>query len=487
MKHYLLSAISVALIVCESTAQTENSAFTLTGHGVATPFATDYQCLGINPANLDLTPRYQDKRFTLGLLELGASFYSEALTKPELRQNLLGEEIRDFTQEDQILYAAEFANSDNSGDLDVMTFGFSAQTNKLGSFAVRLGERMDYYSSLGPQASELLWLGYTAPYFEQLILENGDTIANSTNLDQATLDQVVKGITALENASNVSDLIKGTKFRFSWVREVNVGWGKRLLSGETWQLHGGVGVKFLIGQGILDVDASGASANVFSALSPVFGIEYDDIEEKSPSQLPESASPLSPVGFGVGFDLGTTLVWKDRYYFSAAVTDIGSMTWDGNVYELNDFKLTDSENSGLESVSFLEQVSQISGSDGLLDWKGTESRKTTLPMTGRFGFGAAFEKIRAGVDIVAPLNDEVGSIQRTSIAVGGEFTPVPWVHLSAGFMQGGNYDVKIPAGISFTIGKGTYECGVASRDLITFFTKNQPTVSLTTGFLRFRF
>jgi hypothetical protein len=105
----------------------------------------------------------------------------------------------------------------------------------------------------------------------------------------------------------------------------------------------------------------------------------------------------------------------------------------------------------------------------------------------RGGFGFMIPKLRAGIDVVAPLNDEVGSLDKASIAIGGEFAPIPWVRLSAGLIQGGNYDTKIPAGICFVAGKGTYELGIASRDMVTFFTDKQPTVSASIGFMRFRF
>ena len=94
-------------------AQTEGSSFTLTGMGVATPFATDYQCLGINPGNLDVEPRY-DQKIAMGMLEGGVSLYSAALTKEELRQNIFREDIKTLSQADQRYYATEFANSANA-------------------------------------------------------------------------------------------------------------------------------------------------------------------------------------------------------------------------------------------------------------------------------------------------------------------------------------------------------------------------------------
>jgi hypothetical protein len=59
--------------------------------------------------------------------------------------------------------------------------------------------------------------------------------------------------------------------------------------------------------------------------------------------------------------------------------------------------------------------------------------------------------------------------------------------LSAGLVTGGDYDTKIPVGVTFIAGNGTYEAGIASRDAVTFFADRKPTVSLSMGFLRFRF
>ncbi|MFY7971058.1 MAG: DUF5723 family protein [Flavobacteriales bacterium] len=485
---FLVGGAFSLLLVANAQAQSEASAFTLTGHGVATPFATDYQTLGINPANLDLPSKYEGKRFAIGSSEIGASLYSGILSKPQLRQNIFNGDIKNMTQEEQRQMAVEFANSNNSADIDVMSFGFSAQTDRWGSFAFSVRERVDYYSKLGPKVSELLWLGYNAPYFEQLILQNGDTIANSQTIDQATLDQVVQGITLLQNSESISELLQGTRIRMQWVREFNLGYGKRILSNDNWQLHIGVGGKLLVGQGLLDVTAQNGTAQAYSALSPVFQIDYSGLATNNPSALNENAGKLTPVGMGYGLDFGATFMFKDKFIVSAAVTDIGKMTWDGNVYSLNDVNLTEFNTSGIESVDFIDQIDQLNGTDGLLTWQGDAKLETKLPAMWRFGFGAYLgKKFKLGVDIVNSMNEEVGSLDKAIVSFGGEFSPLPWVHLSAGFMQGGNYDSKVPAGITFSTKSGSYECGIASRDVVTFFTEDAPTISASIGFMRFRF
>jgi hypothetical protein len=488
--HNYLCLLLVIFTAPHIQSQTEGSAFTLTGMGVATPFARDYQTLGINPGNLDITPDY-DRYGTIGMAEGGFSIYSQVFTKPELRQNVFSEEITDFSQSQQRDLAIEFSKGENAFDIDIMPFGLSIHTEKAGTFAFSTRERLDFYSKLGSQISEILWLGYNASYFDSLVVSTGlnqyDTIPNDPSIDPDKLN-IVQGFTNPENAQSLSELLDGTKFGFTWMREFNLGYGKRLFKSDNFEVHGGLGLKLLIGQGMLDIVGSGGQATAFSAMSPLFNIDYDEIADQNPSALKEDAPPLTPVGLGFGFDVGGVVIFKEKFILSTSVTDIGSVTWDGNVYKLKDIELLDAENSGLESANIIEQVEQLNGSDGILNWQGSESRTTKLPTTMRAGFGYDSKSFfKVGIDVVAPLSEDLANMQSVAIAVGGEIRPLPWIHLQAGFTQGGNYGTKIPVGVYFTLGKGTYEVGVASRDLITFFRDNDPTISVAFGFLRFRF
>jgi hypothetical protein len=104
--------------------------------------------------------------------------------------------------------------------------------------------------------------------------------------------------------------------------------------------------------------------------------------------------------------------------------------------------------------------------------------------------GLGFEelqKFRIGFDVIAPMNDNKANIQQAAINVGVEVSPWPWLHLQTGFSDGGNYGRRMPAGIYFTVGEGAYEMGVATRDLLTYFNDDNPTLSMALGFLRFRF
>lgn len=486
MKYSLSLTMLGLMAISVSFAQTESSAFTNTGRAVATPFATDYHCLGINPANLDLPSAFEGKSFTMGFMEIGASFYSEAFSKPEVRQNVFSEEIESLSQADQVALATEFANSVNSADIDIMTMGFAKQTQNFGSFGFSVRDRIDFYSKMGEQLSDIIWLGYSSPYFNQVVLNTGDTIANYQNMSQDSVDKIIQGLATFGNAKSIAELADGTDFKLSWLREFNFGWGKQFIDGEKLDLYGGVGFKLLVGQGMMTLQAENGKAEAFSALSPFFDIDYGTAV--SESSLPEGSSKFTKVGFGYGVDLGTTIIIKDKLILSAAVTDIGKVEWDGNVYALKDFDLTTFENEGLENIDFMEQITQLNGGDGILDWKGEKKISTKLASSLRLGAGLNLnERFKVGLDFIAPVSEGLGQYDKAVIAAGGQVSPVKWLQLQLGFMTGGNYDFKIPAGIVFSIANGTYEFGMASRDMITFFSDKQPTVSASMGFLRFRF
>lgn len=484
---FLFVAVFTLAVQCIAFSQSEFSSFNLTGHGQVTTWSTDYQCLGINPANLDIPSRHEGKRNAIGFGEFGISVFSGALSKDEVRKNLFQEDFQNLTLDEKLFYANQFSTNANSADIDVLAVGYSIQTNKLGSFGFAMRDRADFYSKLSPKLSELIWMGYNSPYFTEWLLSTGDTIPFNANISPDSLALIVKGINDL-NASSLSEILRGSTVRFSWVREFNLSYGKMLYSGEKLKLYGGVGVKYLLGTGYMQISTDGNKVESFSSLSPLFQIDYSQISQGNPSALPTDAGRFTPVGRGWGVDLGATLVFKEKLMVSASVNDIGSMTWNGNVYTLQDVNFQESISSGINNLDLWSQIDALNGNDGLVKWEGEEKLTVALPSVYRAGISYQFnEKFRAGVDVMNSLNNQVGSLEKAFISLGAEFRPLSWIILSAGYASGGNYQSKIPAGITFCVRGGGYEVGFASRDLITFFTQNQPTLSLAFGFMRFRF
>jgi hypothetical protein len=494
MKMLVKQPITFALVILSQIVfgQGEFSNFNITGHGLATTFATDYQCQGINPANTAVKYSDEDKRFAIGIGELAFSLHSGVLTKRELIQNIAQKGFQTISRDEQLRYAEQFSKQVNAFDFDATTIGISLNVGKVGSFAFSSRERVDMYSKLGKQVSDLIWLGRTASYFSDLIIEtangNYDTIVNSPNVNLDTL-QVMSGIVDSTVNSSLNKILSGTRIHTSWIREFNFSYSRPVIETDNWAVYAGLGAKYLIGQALLDINSQDGKTTANAAFCPLFNLEYDSLANSNPSAISPDASSFTPVGRGLAFDIGATFKWKDLLFASLAFTDIGSMNWNANLYSFSNSNLTELAYGGMNNVNLVDNLGALNVGSDFISWKGESSYKTNLPATMRFGAGLnVLNKAKLGIDCVAPMNNELNNLQKGLITIGGEITLPTHIKISAGIIKGGNYQTtRVSCGISKTSLNGHHEMGIASRDIITYFTQDEPTVSLAFGFLRFKF
>jgi hypothetical protein len=485
-------AIFFGIFFCTSlhlTAQIERSAFTSTGRGVATTFVTDYHSIGINPANLARSSKYE-KKYALGFIEGGVTLYSEALSRKELRENIAGFD-ESITPAEKRAFAANFANKDFAGNVDMQLLGFAIDFNdkNIGGFAISVRDRIQYYSKFNVQASEILFTGWNALYFNQLQLDgdNGPIIENTGNLSTDTLNRVVRGIST--NPDFINDLFNGSQMKNVWYREFNLAYGREIYGNDTWSLAGGIGLKYLQGISIIDIDVAKNDLRAISSTSPSFGIDYGTAAINNPSaQAPNESVLPSSVGGGFGFDVGFNFLYKEKLKIGVALNDIGSVTYKGNVYQSKDTLVFDVRNDGVNSLNFISEADVFTGKDGLFKQEGVAKEVIQLPTN--FRLGASYlisEKLELGADFYLSLNDAPGSFVSPVYGVGGDYQATKWLRLSFGVMGGGNYDLRIPVGLTFVAGNGSWEAGLASSNLVTYLTSNNATISASMGFLRFRF
>lgn len=463
-------------------AQTEMSVFNATGRaGVATTFATDYQSIGINPANLGWRPKYTGKTTTFTLLEGAYSLYSEALNKPELKESIKNFNSNDFTYQEKLDAAQSFTNNGVAANIDLTAFAIAVQLPKIGGFAFAWRERVSWYSKFNKTASEIMFLGYNAPYFDQKFDEFNNMVQDSSNFyDLATSGQA-------SSPKLFSEILNGSKMRATWFREYNLSYGFTIKETEKLQWFGGLGLKYLQGLAIIDVFAEDGKFEAFSAITPKFDIDYGVAASQNPSTKTQSGGMPNSVGSGFGFDIGTSFIINQKWKFGLAVNDIGSINWNGNVYTASDDTLFNLNSDGFDSYNIFAESQEVVGDNGVFTWQGERNLKVKLPT--KLRFGASFkpsDKFELGYDMVIPLNKVSGSYEKPAFGLGVDFGPAKWLILSTGLAIGGNYDMNIPIGLAVALPSGTWEFGVASRDMITFFSQNNPTLSLSFGFLRFR-
>ena len=477
MKKCLLLVSLAFSIFASVSAQVELSNFTATGRGgVGVTLMTDYQSLGINPANLGLYPFDDDgilskKMFSIGVAEGVYSTYSSALERPELYsqffqlENLLNPKNLDAAEKKEA--AALFADEGLQVNLDVLPVGFSVQpSEEVGGFALIWRERMSFGLNLNENMSGILFQGFNyTDYFDSTAIVAGDTIGFASN------------------PLTFSELFRGSEISWNWYREIGFGYGRKIIRNDDLAIYAGFGVKYNQGLAYLNINADNEVLNAISAITPGLGVNYG---VPTPSQI--TGSGYSPVGSGWGFEFGATVILFEKLRLGASATDLGYINWTGNVYSANDTIFNGLGSAGLDSYNVLSEIGDITGENGLFQWNGETKVRQQTPAKLRLGVSYDVGKIlTVGADAVFPLNDAPGNLKSPFMAVGADLKPIPWLRFSTGFMAGGGTNFNIPLGVYFT-GKGkTFEIGVASRDAVTWFVKKTPMLSLGVGLLRFKF
>lgn len=460
MKKLLLAGLLSVAAAQSAFAQNELSNFTATGRGgVVNTFATDYQVIGINPANLG---RSGNSLFAFSIFELGAGINSKSLNRSQLNKfvNNIDDELTPAQKQE---FATAFNNEDALNlNLDLTTLAISAQIPGFGGVAVSNRQRIATHVGLNKNGADILFLGKNAPVFTGY--EEGDTIG-------------------------IRRTLAPTSIQMSFLNEWNVAAGMTVLDLETFKLQVGVGYKYIQGIGVLDIVVDNDNVTAYTALSPEFDVNYGDLVNDPNFNTADIGSGIfKPVGKGHAFDLGVSAEIGEKFRASLAVTDIGNMNWRGNLLTANDQYITKVTSEGINSFNFFKEVANIAGgtSDSLFSYEPNKELKTNTPGKLRTGVGVKVsEKLEAGLDATFPLNDVAGNLVNPFVGVGVDYKLFPLLKVSSGFTAGAGYGASVPLGLTFVT--PIYEFGVATRDIAGLFSEENPYASVAFGFLRFKF
>lgn len=467
----ILLGVLLACTAHFSYAQLDGGAFNSTGSGHSVVNLGDYQSLGVNPANLGW--QKDNHKMHIGFFEFGLSIYSEPLSKSLVFSDLIGNSP-DFSSQAQRDEAIKnFTDTELWIQINTTLFGVSYQDEKVGGIAFSVKQRLFWNSVLNESASEFMFEGYNSPYFDSISVEpSGDTIGWATDPENASY---------LYNPTDISHLL---------FMEYSLGYGRKLVDKENFKFFAGIDFKLLQGFGILNYNSiSPIAADGYQALSNAYGVEYN---EPTPSAL--TGSGWQTAGMGFGIDIGVSFEIYQKTRVSIAMNDIGSIKWDGNVYEGDNVPIKNIESSGINNYNiFSESGGIIADNDNLGKWIGVKDKTVSLPTNLRVGAShQPLENLTFGAEVFIPLSSEdiPGRYMGSIYAAGVQYLPAKWFQLSAGFNYGGGYGMTIPVGFTFrpvNNGNTMWEAGFASRDLVTWFRSDHPLVSLVFGFMRIGF
>jgi hypothetical protein len=371
-------------------------------------------------------------KINFGILDFNGMVYSGQLTTRQIINDLFDSSIA-FSMADKNDAAHSLTNTRLFGNGSVMYLGISYQDEKFGGLAFNVRERLVWHSVFNQNVANFLFLGWQDTYFDQKI----------TNPAGDTLEAIA------DNSRYVSDIYRGTDLHYLHTREFNLGYGGKVLDldGEV-VVYAGIGFKYNADFGGLQYyQKDNGQLYVFSVFSPFYEDKYDD-----PTPSAVEGTGLKQVGTGFGFDIGTTVQLFDDIKISLAVNDIGSIKWDGNVYEGNDVRVYGIETRGINNYNLFKEGMLISFEQHPEDpnkWNGLENKTIGLPTN--FRAGASYrisEAIEAGIDFYAPLGEKVpGVMEAPVLGLGVNFEPIPLLQLSMGVVSGAKLGTRVPLGV----------------------------------------
>lgn len=431
--------------------------------GAGTTLFRDYQAAGINPANLGIFGT--ETRLTFAFLEANGLVFSDALSKSDLVQSIL--HGKKLSAEEKTSIAQLFAENGLSFKSEIMPFGFAVQIPKVGGFSFTWKEKISGDAILNPAFADLVFNGIYSRYIDSIVMD---------------VSGYLVGIT--DTLIPYSEYFNGSAMQFSWTRNFNISYGRQIIDLNGIRVYAGLGINFLQGNAITDISYTDNVAQGFAAYSSVFGIDFADITNPHL----DLKGNLSPVGRGFAVDMGGTVSIKDKIFGGISVTNMGSMKWTGNLVTLNDGILDSIVNFvGVNSADIYSDIADLLNAGGLFNWTPATEVRQALPAQLRIG-GAIkpIPQLEIGVDVIQPLNKNPGSNQNALVAGLVSFVPVKAIKITTGLMGGGIADFDIPLGVSFSFTpEQAWQISVGTRDIISLFKQNTPTLSLSVSLFRF--
>ena len=267
-----------------------------------------------------------------------------------------------------------------------------------------------YSASVNPSnaLAEFVMLGPASSLFDQVILTDGSIIGVDT-LTDAQFDMVESGIRN-DGALLAMELLDGSTFGVQHVRSYGVGFGVKLVDTKAMVLAAGVSARYLRGTGYYEVNAEERWA--YAAFNRGFGAEL-----VAPDATLGSA--LRPAGFGLALDLSARIEVANLWFASIAVTDIGSMDWQGERYSLNN-PVTTFEDWNPQDGGVFDLLNNGLAPSALFLEATPERRVVDMPTRVTVNGGMMVGRSHmVGIELSAPLNDALLK-QPAEVGIGGQ-------------------------------------------------------------------
>jgi len=358
---------------------------------------------------------------------------------------------KEWSLEDRRDVANRLAQSPTRADAALRWAGWSRHGRR-GGWAWTVEDR--YSASVVPSSAlaEFVMLGPASSLYDQVVLMDG-TIVGVDSLSDEQFGMVETGLRD-DGALLALELLGGSSVAVQHVRSYGAGFGLKLMNTRALKLSIGASIRYLRGTGYYEVNTEEQWA--FAAFNRGFGAELVASEATL-------GSALRPSGFGVALDLAARVEVAELWFASLAVTDIGSMDWQGERYSLNN-PVTDFENWSAGGGGVFDLLNEGLAPSALFVEATPERRVVDMPTRVTLNAGMRIGKSQMlGIEIGAPLNDALLK-QPAEFGVGGQIRIGPIMGMGGmRWREGG--DVRWPLALIWNRQDRPTQFGLATDDV----------------------
>lgn len=362
-----------------------------------------------------------------------------------------GDQEQTWTLEDRRATADQMGQSPTEIEARMRWVGWSRH-GKRGGWGWTIEDR--YSASLNPSQNlaSYVMLGQASSLFDQVELDDG-TIVSVDDLTNAQFERVETGLRSNGDLLAL-ELLDGSRFAVQHVRSYGAGFGIKLLNSGPMVVAAGLSGRYYRGSGYYEVD--GEKKTAFAAFNRGFGASLI-----APNATLGDA--LRPAGFGVALDAAVRIELANVWFASLAVTEVGSMDWQGESYSLTN-PVASVEAWATENGGVLDALSDGLVPSSLFLQATPERRVVAMPSRLRLNGGMMVSKrTLLGLELTAPLN-QVALRQPSEIGLGAQSQLGPFLAMGGmRWKEGG--DLRYPVALIWAKKNSRSQLGLATDDL----------------------
>lgn len=412
--------------------------------------------LFINPAFLG---QVSGKHFTGQILQAGFNGYSDFLNRNEVSAFTFSSDSIETGEKFDWLQIVEEQPIDFDLDVIMTWISGSFASPTFGGLAISITDRINGNFLLGREMTDLLLNGTDADWLSTA--DTGERIALPTSLN-------------------------GDELVYRHIRELQTGYGRRIIQIGESAIYGGISFSYLWGIGFMKLQSSNGMVSGASAFSRLYDISYGSLGGNF-GELTQQILDHSGTGYSLG--LGASIVIDKTLMIGASVRNLGNLTWTKQLVttETDSLYVHPNIKDGIGTFKWSKETDLIY--DAFNFSAASQIQEELAPVYRINALWKARRDLVLSSDIMYLVHDPQLSESSINIMIGASYRPFfGLVNVSTAVLYNSTFGFRWPLGIAGNFGQNNTIVSISTNDVITLLrNKENPLSSLTIATLTQRF